>query len=242
MALKFKITKTAYGKLSEEMKAEYVEEEGGKGYVLDVEGLPEPEDTGELKRAKDREKERADNLQEELTEATAKIEKLEKAQTTQDKDVARVTARYEKKLTEAKAESQEVIDGLREKIAKGVRENVASKLATTISNSPKIMERHILDRLTVEFNDDGEAVLKVLDKDNKPSDMTVEKLGEELVANKDFAAIIVGSRAKGGGAAHNPVLPTGGAQDGKPVSLASADRGTLVERVREAHAKRFPNS
>ena len=57
MALKKKITKEAFEKLPDVLKSEYVA--NGDDYVLDVDG---EEDTGALKRAKDREKQRADEL------------------------------------------------------------------------------------------------------------------------------------------------------------------------------------
>ena len=50
MALKKKLTKAEYEKLSEHIKAEYIED--GDGFRLDIDG---DEDTGALKRAKDRE-------------------------------------------------------------------------------------------------------------------------------------------------------------------------------------------
>jgi hypothetical protein len=233
MALKFKITKTAWGKLSEDMQKEYIEDADGKGYTLDVSGLPEPEDTGELKRAKDREKERADNLAEELEEANGKITKLEAAQGSTDKDIARVTARYDRKIETMTREHNETVDAYKGRIASAMKTAAASGLAAKISTAPKLMEKHILDRLTVEFDNDGEPTLKVLDKDGKASDTTVDKLGEELVANKDFSAIILGSKAKGGGAAHSTVPPVGGAQDGKPLDLSKASTSELTDRIRE---------
>ncbi|WEM33660.1 hypothetical protein PSAKC1_00019 [Pseudomonas phage PSA-KC1] len=50
MALKKKLTKEEHAKLSDALKAEYIED--GDGFRLDVDG---DEDTGALKRAKDRE-------------------------------------------------------------------------------------------------------------------------------------------------------------------------------------------
>lgn len=233
MALKFKISKAAWGKLSEDMQKEYTEDDDGKGYTLDVSGLPEPEDNGELKRAKDREKERADNLAEEVDELTNKVDKLEKAQGSGEKDVARVTARYDRKIETITREFGEKEDAYKKRIADGLKTNAAAGLAAKISTAPKLMEKHILDRLLVEFDNDGEPSLKVLDKDGKASDTTVDKLGEELVANKDFSAIILGSKAKGGGAAHTTVPPAGGAHDGKPLDLSKASPSDLTERIRE---------
>ena len=46
MALKHKINKAAYDKLSDELKAEYMVGETDGEFVLDVTGLPEAPDVG----------------------------------------------------------------------------------------------------------------------------------------------------------------------------------------------------
>lgn len=232
--LKFRVTKKAYDSLSDDMKEHYEEAEDGKGYTLDVDGLPAPEDTGELKRAKDREKARADNLQEEINEANETIKKLESSQTKEDRDVARVTARLEKKIETLTAEKDGIINGLRGKIKTEAMNAAATKLANSLSSSPDLMVDHILKRLDVEFDADDVPTVKVL-KDGKASDMTMDKLGEELKADKKFAPILTGSRARGGGAdlTGAPVSPLGSsASTDQPPNLAKAPPSALVEHIK----------
>jgi hypothetical protein len=51
MALKFVLTAAAYAALSDEVKPLYIAGDKDGEMKLDVTGLPEPEDTGPLKRA-----------------------------------------------------------------------------------------------------------------------------------------------------------------------------------------------
>jgi hypothetical protein len=51
MALKFVLTAAAYAALSDDMKTNYIAGDKDGEMKLDVTGLPEPEDTGPLKRA-----------------------------------------------------------------------------------------------------------------------------------------------------------------------------------------------
>ena len=66
MALKKKLTKEEHSKLSDHLKAEYIEDGDGDGFRLDIDG---DEDTGALKRAKDREAQLRRDAEAKLREA-----------------------------------------------------------------------------------------------------------------------------------------------------------------------------
>lgn len=237
MAVKFKITKAAFDKLSDDMKKEYTQDDDEKGYTLDVSGLPDPEDTGALKRANERLK--AD-LEEATTERDAiqvKLDEADKNKGKPERDVERLTTRYEKKLLDAKTEADAKISGLKDKISTSLKSAEAGRIAAKISTVPKLMQEHVMSRLTVEFDADDVPTLKVL-KDGKASDLTGDKLGEELVANKDFAGIIIGSKAKGGGAANTSVPPAGSTHSEAPTDLSKASRGDLVEHMKQVVAQK----
>jgi hypothetical protein len=68
MALKKKLTKEEYSKLSDHIKAEYIED--GDGFRLDIDG---DEDTGALKRAKDREAQLRRDAEAKLREAQEEL-------------------------------------------------------------------------------------------------------------------------------------------------------------------------
>ena len=229
MALKLKITKAAYDKLPDELKNEYRED--GNGYMLDVDGL---DDTGELKRAKDREKQRADDAETERDELQAKLDKLESSRSRSDRDVERLQRKYDKDMADLKAEYDSKISKRDTYIRDSLLDRTAMELASKISTVPSLMAKAIRERLTVELSDDEAPTVKVL-KDGKPSDdMTIDKLGEEFVANKEFSSIIVGTRASGGGApGRGSQSPAGGAGDGSAkIDLATADTKTLMESIR----------
>lgn len=76
----------------------------------------------------------------------------------------------------------------------------ASSMAAEIAvqGSASILLPHIERRLTVEIRD-GKAVTKVLDKEGRPSAMTIEELKKELITDKAFAPVIAGTKASGTG-------------------------------------------
>lgn len=223
MALPFKINASGYNALSDEFKAEYIAGDKDGEYVLDVSGLPEPEDTGPLKRALEAEKNahkatkaKRDELQVKVDSAPD-VEKLKA-------DHAAESKKY-KDFTEAA-----LIDG------------AALSLATSISTSPKLLVPHIKARLLADTSGDTPAT-KVLDKDGKPSDLTLEKLGEEFLANKEFGSIMIASKARGGGAPRDPIKPSGGgAPAGEPEKFDAskakpADLAARITARKEAQAQ-----
>jgi superfamily II RNA helicase len=233
MALKFKITKKQHAALSEDFQLEYKPD--GDHFVLDVEGLPEPEDTGALKRAKDRIQADLDETKEELKTTKAELETIKKTQTDGDKDVTKLTAQYDKRTKKMQEELDAKIASLKEKITSKLVESAAEALANQISTAPKLLLGPIKDRLTVEFGEDDTPTLKVL-KDGKASDMTMDKLAEDFRANKDYQAVIKASQASGGGtASKNVQLPAGGGttdETQKVPNLGTADKATLVAHMR----------
>jgi len=76
----------------------------------------------------------------------------------------------------------------------------ASSMAAEIAvqGSASLLLPHIERRLTVEIRD-GKAVTKVLDKEGRPSAMTIEELKKEFITDKAFAPVIAGTKASGTG-------------------------------------------
>lgn len=221
MALAFKIKKAAYDKLSDDMKAEYIAGDAEGEYVLDVSGLPEPEDTGPLKRALESEKTKHKETKTKLGEAQAKIDGFE--------DVDALKASHEKEVSKYKTFTEKtLIDG------------TAMTIANAVSNSPKLLASQIKDRLVVDLSGD-EPKVQIKDKDGKVSaDMTVEKLQSEVVANPDFKAIIIASKATGGGAPKPGTKPLGGGapkvgeqgEGDKPFNFATASGAELAAHLK----------
>lgn len=229
MALKKKLTKAEYDKLSDVLKSEYIED--GDGYRLDVDG---EEDTGALKRAKDREaqlrrdaEKRAKDLEDQLAAVTdgdarkkGDIETLEKS--------------WSKKLGETEAQYKARIDKLTDYTRRTMVDGTAMAIASKISTVPALMAKAVRERLTVDFEGD-EPALRILDTSGKPSALTVDELTKEFVANKDFSSIIIGSKASGGGAPKNGLGKSGGATtqtDNKPTMLSTLKPSDLAAELK----------
>lgn len=227
MALRFKVTKAQYDKLTPEFQAEYIAGETDGEYVLDVADLPKGEDVGPVKRALEAERTAHKATKTALSEARATIEATP--------DIETLKANHEKETGKLKTFAE-----------KTLVDNAALALATKISTSPSLLLPHIRSRLVTDMTGD-EPVTKVLGADGKPSDLTIEKLGEEFVANKDFAAIIKASNGSGGGTPPNKTVkplgsgtqPKDGEQGEKPdlSKLSAADMAKRIQERKAANAE-----
>ena len=73
---------------------------------------------------------------------------------------------------------------------------------------PALMRRAIADRLYVDIVDDA-PIVRVFGQDGKASALNLDDLRKEFVATPDYAAILISSKATGGGAGSN-AKPNGG--------------------------------
>lgn len=232
MALKRKIDKAAFDKLSSDFKTEYVEKDGA--YLLDIDG---DEDTGALKRAKDRETQARKDAEKRAEELQEKLDGISDTDSRKKGDIETLEKAWTKKADETKAQYEARVGKLEGYAKKSLIEGTAAALAAKISTVPALMSKAIRERLTVNFDGD-EPTLHILDKDGKASAMTIEQLSEEFVANKDFSSIIVGSKASGGGAAKDGFnkQQNGGAgqqqQTDKPASFATMNPRALADQIK----------
>lgn len=254
MALKKKIDKEAYEKLSKDLKEMYTAKD--EHYLLDLEDDP----AAELQRAKAREA--ADNkaLRAELAAAKKKLADLEAASTEDgddvdkekggdkaDKrranDIAKLQKDFDARMKALETSKSKEVEDSRAEIAKrdarlkkSMIDSAANTLATKISTAPALFGRTVADRLDVDFSDPESPVLVVLGKDGKASNMTMEQLSKELVANKDYASIIIGNKASGSGAPREPKpsTPSGaGATGEKAPDLSKMKPKDLAAIIRE---------
>lgn len=237
MALKRKISKEAYDKLSDVLKSEYIERDGE--YVLDVDG---DEDTGALKRAKDREAQLRKDAEKKARELEEQLAAISDVDARKKGDIETLEKSWKKKHDETEAQYKARIDKLTSYTTKTLLDGTAGQIAAKISTVPALMAKAIRERLTVDFEGD-EPTLRVLDAAGKPSALTIDELAQEFVANKEFSSIIVGSKATGGGAAKDGFAKrNGGAthndNSDKPASLASMNPRELAEQIK---AKREAN-
>lgn len=231
MALKKKLTKEEYSKLSDHIKAEYIED--GDGFRLDIDG---DEDTGALKRAKDREAQLRREAEKKAAELQEQIDALGTDDARKKGDIQTLEKSWQKKLDDQKAEYEGKLGKLTSHTKTQLVDNVAQQIASKISNAPALLLPHIKARLAADFEGDA-PVTRILDKDGKPSAMTVEELSAEFVANKDFSAIITASKASGG--AGKPSNSNGGGapnNSDKPADLASMNPAQLAEYIKASKA------
>lgn len=202
--------------LSADVVKEYklIEVDGKKTYKLDLEGL---EDTGALKRAKDHEKnarQAAEKTAKELAERQEALqEELDQMRrgAIPKGDVEKLEGSWKEKLAKKETELTSERDAALGTLRTLLVDNIAQSIATKISNSPDLIMPHIKARLTTEKTSEG-YVTRVLDATGKPSALSIDELQKELTTDKRFSAIIIGSKASGGGAAGGS-----GAGSGAPV-------------------------
>ncbi len=231
MALKKKLTKEEHAKLSDHIKAEYIED--GDGFRLDIDG---DEDTGALKRAKDREAQLRREAETKLREAQEQLDALGNDDARKKGDIQTLEKSWQKKIEDQKTEYEGKLGKLTSHTKTQLVDNVAQQIASKISNAPALLLPHIKARLAADFEGDS-PITRILDKDGKPSAMTVEQLSAEFVANKDFSAIITASKASGG--AGKPSNNNGGGapnKSDKPADIASMNPAQLAEHIKASKA------
>lgn len=203
MALKSKITdKAEFDALPDVVKAEY-KEEGGV-WLLQADGLDDLR--GLLSTERDARKKLEDDVKAAKAAADkaaadkAEAERLASEEAARKAgDTAALEKSYQDRIEEAKKEGQAEAKRLRSMLENLLVENEAIKLASEISKSPSLLLPVIRARLRAEL--DGETPLtRVLDATGKPSAANIADLRKELVENPEYAAIIIGSKANGGGA------------------------------------------
>ena len=133
-------------------------------------------------------------------------------------DIEALEKSWGEKLSKREAELLKEIEGRDGHLNKMLVDNVAQSLAAKLSISPAVIMPHIKSRLQAEFKD-GAGATRVLDATGKPSAMTLEELETEFRNNKDFAPIIIGSKASGSGAGG---AGSGGAPTGQPKTYQEA--------------------
>lgn len=236
--MKWKITKGAFEKLSDDLKLEYKAD--GDHYVLQVEGQPSEEGSAALKNALDREKAENADLREQLKGLNTKLTEAEKKVGEGDQAAQREVDRLKKKIEGMETEHKTKLDAKDTAIANSHRDTTVNALAAKISTSPAVIAPHIKDRLEVTIDPDTNLPkVSIKGKDGKiDAALTIDKLGEEFVANPDFRGIIRGSGASG---TRPPAGVSGAPQAGfnpsdKPLDLATAKGADLVNHMRQVHA------
>ena len=230
--LKKRINKTAFEELDAAIQALYKKAEGSDNYVLDL----EDDDGAELKKAKDREKQRADKAEKEAREAREALDALEEKHAAQS-DGSLTKEAAEKLRTKHAAELKKVQDLVAAKdnaLSELLVDTTANQVASDLFIAPEFHTHLVKNRLKL-VEEDGKPVVKVLDEDGNVSDKKVEDLREEFVANSKYAPIIVGSKASGGGASGGS--KGGGAPKKTLAEMSATEEATFANENPDAYAQ-----
>jgi hypothetical protein len=232
MTLKFQLD-TLEG-VDEAVQAMYVEK-GGK-YVLNIEGLPQPEDVSGLKSKVEEllsEKKAAEKARREAEEA-ARTEREEAAR--KSGNVEELERSWSEKYSRREAELNGQLESTNSTLQGQIRDltvgRAATDIATTLAipGSAKALLPHIERRLSVEQRD-GKPTVVVLDASGKLSAATLDELKAEFTNDPAFGPLIAGSKASGGGA--------GGA--GKGGGAAQGNIGGNKDERTKAIASKYPD-
>ena len=175
---------------------------------------------GETKAAKQKAKEEAEERERLAAEAAAK-----------NGDVEALRKSYETKLAQREQELTEQL-GARDK---WLDEMTVSRAATELAaeldfnGSGKLLMPLITPRLKRDTVD-GKPVVTVLDKDGRPSAMTLADLKKEFMSDASLAPFIRGSSATGGGAQGSKSSKGGGAAKGNMGGTKQERQAAIAER------------
>ena len=225
MALKKKMTKEDHANLPDHLKSEYIED--GDGFRLDIDG---DDDNGALKRAKDREVQLRRDAEARLKDAQDQLDALGSDDARKKGDIQTLEKSWQKKIDDQRAGYEDRLGKLTAHTKTQLVDSVAMQIASKISSAPAIMLPHIKARLAADFDGDS-PVTRVIGADGSLSSMSIDALSAEFVANKDFSAIILASKATGG-AGSTSRSPAGSAPDSvKPLNLATMSPKVLSDLI-----------
>lgn len=240
MALTMTIAPSVYDKLPADIQKEY--KKSGDDYVLDLVGYEDPTalrnardhekaEAAQAKKDAAAEKRRADAAEKEASDLKAAGKSVDDAVKAKD---AEWQAKYDADL---KAE-QDKYGALTGSVTKSHKDAIANTLATKLSTAPKLLARDIADRIDVEIDPKtNEIKSHILGSDGKRTSWTMADLEKDILKNPEYAPILRGTKATGGGGA--PPAPGGGGAPrhtptpGTPApSFANMPAAELAEIIR----------
>lgn len=227
-----KITVEQYNVLTAEQKKLWKKE--GDEYAL----VGDTEIAAEARRAKEREKQRADEAETKLAELTTRLETLEGTDAKKRGDIQAIEKSWSDKLEAAKKTSEKSISTLKSQLEKVMIDNAINGIASEIFTNPKRDSRLLSDRVYVDYEGDA-PVVRVKDTEGKPSALTLEDLKKETVDNKDYKDILIGSKASGSGGTGGG---SGGGASKQPKDYSEAERIELYRTNPGKFRELFPSN
>jgi len=222
--MKYKMTKEQVDAVKSAIESGEINEDGFEIELTGFEDeyVPKAKREIEAEHRKAAEKKLADieareaRLLKDLEAAKGSKAEIESVRQQYEKEVAQIKEQFAQREKEAKESSHKAM----------IREE-ATKFANEKFTVPSAIARMYQDRLTVE-EVDGNPVIRVREEDGKPSIKSLLELQQEFLTNKEFAPIIKGTNARGGGAS-----PQGGSNSGgatKQATRSEFDAMPMPER------------
>jgi len=212
MALPYKIEKLE--DVSEGFRGEYKETDGG--FILDVNGVVADDEVGGLKSALQKERsnaktaaKEAERFKNEVSELRTERDELLDSSGT-DAERQRIKDSYDRKIESAKRDHERENEQLSGRLksrdtmierltADNRAEAMASRLAVDNDSRP-ILKKLIRERLRVTIDDEAEdPTLVILDSKGKETELKIEDLETEILADKTFARLVTDTKGGGGG-------------------------------------------
>lgn len=233
MALKYLLDEASYTALNEALKPEY--KKVGEQYQLDITDGPKVEDVTPLKNALENAKRERQEAKDKVTTLETELDTLRAQVGDKTADRAALDASWQAKLDRQKEEFETKDKKYQDQLQALTIGNAAKDIANAISTVPDLFEDKVSRRLQVDLTGDT-PVIRVLDKDGKPSALTLEDLKKELAEDPRYKAIIKASDASGGGAGG---AGQGGGAAGKKISeMNETERVQAYNTLGEAEFKR----
>ena len=171
-----------------------------------------------LRLAKKNESDSHSETKKRLKELQDKLDELTNEDHRKRGDVEALENSWKEKLSKRETELMEQINMLQNSAIKSTKDSILSGLASKYVKPEyqRMFKKDIEDRIEVQL-ENGSSAIRILGSDGKPSALTMEDFEKEILANKEYAPIVIANRASGG--AKIPVTPAGGQETAlKPFS------------------------
>jgi|ERR1051326_270839 hypothetical protein len=218
--LKCKLTAAEHAALPEALRSYY--KQSGENYLLQT------DEAADLIAARDREKQRADGLQGQVTGLTKQVGDLnvEKAAwTARNGDTVALEASWKAKVQAVEADRDTRLAAKDKQLQQVLVVKEAEKLATKMAGSNAHLLAPVIQlRLAADTTGDN-AVTRVLDAQGKPSALTLDEFEKELRDSKKYDAILIASHASGSATTgNNPPRPSAVPKDKAFKDLTEQER------------------
>lgn len=216
MAIKRKINKEEFEKLPDIMKSEY--EDKGGSYIAIIDGDDEAVES--LKKAKEHESNAHKETKKALKELEDRLNSMDYEGKKKSNDIEAIEKSWSEKLLNREKELGDERDNLKSMLASSLRDSTIASIASKIvkPDAQRLFKKSIEERFNVDI-ENGKASLRILDKEGKPSAMTLEDFEKEILADKEYGSILVVSKASGGaGAKPGQSVTSPGSEKPKPFS------------------------